>query len=226
MIAVRRLQSIFWLLLVTLGAIAVYLVSLRVASERTELARVERQILSAKREIRYLETEFGARASMRQLERWNSENFRFSTPTVAQYLDGERALASLDGLAPNGPAYVAAPVMTAMVETPADLPSAVAQSIAAAPAVRSDAVLSQAAPASQPEPKPETKTKTAAAPAKAEPAAIRTAAAAPARAAAPKTAAETRRVERIAMLEQTLLDDHTLGDLARMAAREKGRAMR
>ncbi len=224
MIAVRRLQSIFWLLLVTLGAIAVYLVSLRVASERTELARVERQILSAKREIRYLETEFGARASMRQLERWNSENFRFSTPTVAQYLDGERALASLDGLTPNGPAYVAAPVMTAMVETPADLPSAVAQSIAAAPVVRSDAVPAQAAPASRPETKPETKT--AAAPAKAEPPAVRTAAAAPVRPAAPKTAAETRRVERIAMLEQTLLDDHTLGDLARMAAREKGRAMR
>lgn len=224
MIAVRRLQSIFWLLLVTLGAIAVYLVSLRVASERTELARVERQILSAKREIRYLETEFGARASMRQLERWNSENFRFSTPTVAQYLDGERALASLDGLAPNGPAYVAAPVMTAMVETPADLPSAVAQSIAAAPVVRSDAVPAQAATASRPETKLETKT--AAAPAKAEPPVVRTASATPARAAASKTAAETRRVERIAMLEQTLLDDHTLGDLARMAAREKGRAMR
>jgi hypothetical protein len=110
------------------------------------------------------------------------------------------------------------------VETPADLPSAVAQSIAAAPVVRSDAVPAQAAPASRPETKPETKA--TATPAKAEPAAVRTAAAAPVRPAAPKTAAETRRVERIAMLEQTLLDDHTLGDLARMAAREKGRAMR
>src|SRR3546814_8291222 len=82
MIAVKRLQSIFWVLLVTLGAIAVYLVSLRVATVRTELARVDAQILSAKREIRYLETEFSARASMRQLERWNNENFRFSTHTV------------------------------------------------------------------------------------------------------------------------------------------------
>src|SRR3546814_14489253 len=69
---------------------------------------------SAKREIRYLETEFSARASMRQLERWNNENFRFSTPTVAQYLDGEKALASLEGMTPNGPAYVATPVMTAI----------------------------------------------------------------------------------------------------------------
>src|SRR3546814_10216647 len=63
---------------------------------------------------------------MRQLERWNNENFRFSTPTVAQYLDGEKALASLEGMTPNGPAYVATPVMTAMVESPADLPSAAA----------------------------------------------------------------------------------------------------
>ena len=219
MIAVKRLQSIFWLLLVTLGAIAVYLVSLRVASERTELARVERQILSAKREIRYLETEFGARASMRQLERWNSENFRFSTPTATQYLDGERALASLEGITPDGPAYVASPVMTAMVEGPADLPSAVAAAVAARPEVRTDAV------AAKPEPQA-TATVKAESPAKAPKPAVRTAEAAPAPKPAPKSAADARRLERVAMLEQTLLDDHTLGDLARLAAREKGRAMR
>lgn len=217
MIAVKRLQSIFWVLLVTLGAIAVYLVSLRVASERTELARVERQILSAKREIRYLETEFGARASMRQLERWNSENFRFSTPTAAQYLDGERALASLDRVTPAGPAYIASPVMTAMVEGPADLPSAVAKAVAVQPAVRSDAV------AARPLAKAVAK---AEAPAKAENPPVQMAKAISAPRPAPKTTGDARRIERVAMLEQTLLDDHTLGDLARLAAREKGRAMR
>ncbi|MBB4639728.1 colicin transporter [Rhizorhapis suberifaciens] len=223
MIAVKRLQSIFWVLLVTLGAIAVYLVSLRVASERTELARVERQILSAKREIRYLETEFGARASMRQLERWNSENFRFSTPTAAQYLDGERALASLEGVTPTGPAYVATPVMTAMVEGPADLPSAVAKAVAVQPEVSSDAVTARPAPESRAPAVARTD-----APAKAEKPPVRTAqaVAAPAPRPAPKTTADARRVERVAMLEQTLLDDHTMGDLARLAAREKGRAMR
>src|SRR3546814_16995842 len=35
-----------------------------------------------------------------------------------------------------------------------------------------------------------------------------------------------RRTERLAMLEQKLLDESTLGDIARIAAREKGRAMR
>src|SRR3546814_16313325 len=117
---------------------------------RTELGRVDAQILSAKREIRYLETEFSARASMRPLERWNNEHFRFSPPTVAQYLDGEKALASLEGMTPHGPAYVAPPVMTAMVDSPADLPSA-APNAALSPAqaqVRGDA----ATPPSPPTP--------------------------------------------------------------------------
>ncbi|MCF8707539.1 colicin transporter [Rhizorhapis sp. SPR117] len=202
MIAVKRLQSIFWVLLVALGAIAVYLVSLRVASERTELARVEAQILSTKRDMRYLETEFGARASLRQLERWNNENFRFSTPTVAQYLNGEKALASLDGIAPGHPGYVAAPVMTAMVETDDDLPAAVAKPAVAPAAAQVHEPAAVARPSEE----------------KAEPGIVRTASA--------RVAPEPRRVERMAMLEQTLLDDHTLGDIARLAARENGRMMR
>lgn len=219
MIAVKRLQSIFWVLLVTLGAIAVYLVSLRVASERTELARVERQILAAKREIRYLETEFGARASMRQLERWNSENFRFSTPTAAQYLNGERALASLEGISPNGPVYVAAPVMTAMVETPADVPASAAKAIAApVPAPAPGQAESAARPIET----------AAVAPKKTEAAAKTLEKSAPVQVAAiaAKPARQARQAQRIAMLEQKLLDDHTLGDLAKLAAREGGRMMR
>lgn len=212
MIAVKRLQSIFWVLLVTMGAIAVYLVSLRVASERTELARVERRILAAKREIRYLETEFGARASMRQLERWNAENFRFSTPTVAQYLNGERALASLGGISPNGPTYVAAPVMTAMVETPADAPAAVAEAIAAPVPVRAESVARPVETAAK----------------KVEPVAKKPEKSAPVQVAvsAARPAQQARQAQRIAMLEQKLLDDHTMGDLARIAAREGGRMMR
>src|SRR3546814_6298415 len=91
-------------------------------------------------DIRYLETEFGARANMRQLERWNQDDFLYATPTAQQYLAGERALAHLDGVQPNGPDYVAPPVMVAMVQTPADLPSA-PQAAPASPAptqIRSD----------------------------------------------------------------------------------------
>lgn len=216
MIAVRRLQSIFWVLLVTMGAIAVYLVSLRVASERTELARVERQILAAKHDIRYLETEFGARASMRQLERWNSENFRFSTPTAVQYLNGEKALASLEGITPNGPAYVATPVMTAMVETPADVPASAAKAISAPAPVRAETA-DRAIPAT-PAPTPTKAASIPAKPVEARPVRVAVAVA--------KPAPVIRRAERMAMLEQKLLDDHTMGDLARLAARETGRVMR
>src|SRR3546814_4440034 len=124
MIAVKRLQSLIWILLVALGALGAYMVSLKVATERNELMKVRAQIARAKADIRYLETEFGARANMRQLERWNQDDFLYATPTAQQYLAGERALAHLDGVQPNGPDYVAPPVMVAMVQTPADLPSA------------------------------------------------------------------------------------------------------
>jgi hypothetical protein len=116
MIAVKRLQSLFWVLLVALGALGAYLVSLRVATERNDLMHVRAQIARARADIRYLETEFSARANMRQLEAWNAEDFRYSALPAEHYLHGERELAQLDGMEPNGPAYIAQPVMVAMVD--------------------------------------------------------------------------------------------------------------
>jgi len=203
MIAVKRLQSVLWVLLVTFGALAAYLVSLSVGTERNELARVRSEIASTRSEIRYLQTEFSARSSLRQLEKWNAEDLLYTTPTAAQYLAGERALAHLDGVEPNGPAFRAPPVMTAMVETPADLPSA-----------------SQPAPAS-----PATKQVVE------EASLIRTAQAADkvTKLAAPKpvkdkdgkTGDQARKSERMAMLDSKLLDDGTLGELTARAARER-----
>ncbi len=206
MIAVKRLQSLFWVLLVTLGALAAYMVSLRAATERNELNRVRSQIAQTRGEIRYLETEFSARASLRQLERWNAEDFRYSTPTVGQYLDGERALASLDGVQPNGPAYVAPPVMTAMVQSPADLPPVVqvAQASPAATQIRSDIAIIRTAQAAD---KVEHLSRPAASPS------------AKADRARPSPVART--AERMAMLDSKLLDDRTLGDLSARADGEK-----
>lgn len=206
MIAVKRLQSLFWVLLVTLGALAAYMVSLRAATERNELNRVRSQIAQTRGEIRYLETEFSARASLRQLERWNAEDFRYSTPTVGQYLDGERALASLDGVQPNGPAYVAPPVMTAMVQSPADLPPVVqvAQASPAATQIRSDIAIIRTAQAAD---KVDHLPRPAASPSvKAD-------------RARPSPVART--AERMAMLDSKLLDDRTLGDLSARADGEK-----
>ena len=98
LMAARKLQGIGLVLLVLFLAMTLYPVSLKVASKRSELARVERDIRKTRENIRYLETEFGARASMRQLERWNVENFAYSAPTASQYLEGERALANLGNI--------------------------------------------------------------------------------------------------------------------------------
>jgi hypothetical protein len=216
MIAVKRLQSLFWILLVALGALGAYMVSLRVATERNELARVNARIAAARADIRYMETEFGARASMRQLERWNAEDFAYATPSAQQYLAGERALAQLDGIQPNGTAYVAPPVMVAMVETPADLPSApqVTPASPAASQISSEIAIIRTAHA-QDEVKALAKV------------AVKT----PAERA--KAAADTsrpnpvaRQAERMAMLDAKLLDDSTLGELSAKAARERKKGVR
>lgn len=207
MIAVKRLQSLFWVLLVAFGALAAYLVSLRVATERNELMQVRTQIAAARADIRYLETEFSARANMRQLEQWNSDDFRYAALPAEHYLDGERALAHLDGIEPNGPAYVARPVLAAMADASTttaigageEKPSAVERS-APQPVVRETpsqavAVLADAGD-------------------RRRAVAVRTGQ--PVRSAALARAAS----ERVALLEARLLDDHTLGDIGRRAAVE------
>ena len=55
MIAVKRLQSLIWVILVALGALGAYMVSLKVATERNELMKVRAQIARAKADIRYLD---------------------------------------------------------------------------------------------------------------------------------------------------------------------------
>lgn len=216
MIAVKRLQSLIWVLLVALGALGAYLVSLKVATERNELMRVRAQIARTRADIRYLETEFSARSSMRQLERWNQDDFMYATPTAQQYLAGEQALAQLDGVQPNGPDYVAPPVMVAMVETPADLPSAPqkAPESPAATQIRSDiAVIREAHAADNVEKLPRPARATPAQQAKADADVSR-----------PNPIA--RKAERMAMLDAKLLDDSTLGDLSARAARERRKEAR
>ncbi|HEV2568739.1 hypothetical protein [Sphingomonas sp.] len=90
----RRLRPIGWVAGVASAALAFYLVSLQVASERTHLESVERKIALTQRQIRHLETEFSARASLRQLEEYNDEVLALAAPKVDQYLTSEVQLAS------------------------------------------------------------------------------------------------------------------------------------
>src|SRR3546814_11828116 len=64
--------------------------SLKGAATRSELTRIERDIVQARDNIRYLESELAVRASMRQLEQWNADTFGYSAPDAAQYLENER----------------------------------------------------------------------------------------------------------------------------------------
>ena len=114
LMAARKLQSIGLLMLVTICALAAYPVSLHVASTRTELRRVESEVVATRRRIRMIEGEIAVLASMGQLEQWNADSFGYVAPAPGQYLAGERALASIDQLRPTGEAQVRAPILVAM----------------------------------------------------------------------------------------------------------------
>ena len=77
------------------AALGCYLVSLNVASERSELESVEAQIVDTQREIRVLQTEIGTRGRLAQLERWNANFIRLSAPSADQILEGSFQLASM-----------------------------------------------------------------------------------------------------------------------------------
>jgi len=197
LMAARKLQGIGLVLLVLIFAMMLYPVSLKVAATRSELTRIERQIDRTRGNIRYLESELAVRASMRQLEQWNAENFGYSAPSASQYLENERQLASLDGLPRARGANEVAPVLMAMVSPVAvptapkvsvvDEPAAAARPVVAKPAVK-PVVLAQA----------ETSVRSDVAP----------------------RMAPTRRREQLKMIEDQLLAESTLADLKRAAARE------
>lgn len=235
MIAVKRLQSLFWVLFVALGALSAYLVSLKVATERNELMRVRGQIAAARADIRYLETEFGARASMRQLERWASQDFHYSALGAERYLSDERQLAQLDGLQPNGSDYAPQPVLVAMIEggsqeqaaPAAEQVEAVAPNPAALKIPVETAPVVKAAPAALPAHAVAVK-ETKSAKTTKDPATVATVRLAqadkPVRAARAEPA--SRKAERMAMLDAQLLDSRTLSALGRKAAIDGGRAAR
>ncbi|MFZ3485262.1 hypothetical protein [Sphingomonas sp. 3-13AW] len=235
-------KTLGWCLCVAVVAPAFYLVTSQVAAERSRLESVERAIVKARSDIRTLETEFDTRANLAQLERWNGDVLSLAAPRAEQFVGGEAMLAQLPGrtpgddvqfasyVVPSAPVVLTAATM-AQSQAEADAAKAIAAEAATA---RAPVATASVAP---------TQRKAAAAPvavAKADPAprkpvaapvavasaapAPRKPAAAPVRTAAVVTAAPVRPVERkaqaVAMLDQTLLSDRTLRDLARGARAE------
>src|SRR4051794_23599593 len=91
----RSFRSVFMVASCAGAALGCYLVSLRVASERSALEGVETQIVTTQRDIRLLQTEIGTRGRLAQLERWNVKVLALSAPSADQFLSGSFELAKL-----------------------------------------------------------------------------------------------------------------------------------
>jgi hypothetical protein len=97
----RGFKPVGWVAAVAGAALGCYMLSLNVASERAELAGLERKIIRAKQDIRTLQTELGTRGRMSQLEHWNAEVLALAAPTSNQFLENEIVLARFDKRAPT-----------------------------------------------------------------------------------------------------------------------------
>lgn len=113
----QRFKSVAWVAGVALAATLLYIISLQVATERGRLELLDEQIVETQRDIRQLQTEFGTRASLRQLERWNGEALALSAPSAGQYLNSEAAISDIDQNR-LGDATAAPPPMMAAVMMP------------------------------------------------------------------------------------------------------------
>jgi hypothetical protein len=92
----RGFKSVVWVAAVGGAALGCYMLSLQVATERADLAKVEARIIAAKQEIRSLQTELGTRGRLSQLEQWNADVLALSAPATGQFLQDEFLLARLD----------------------------------------------------------------------------------------------------------------------------------
>ncbi len=225
----HRFRPVVWVVGCAFAATALYTVSLSVAAERARLEKVDRQIANTQNEIRQLQTELGTRASLRQLERWNSEVLALGAPKAGQFRATETALQTLDGGILPASVGAPAPVMVAAATAPAPAPANMTQP--ATGPVQTAQLAQGAKPVAAASKSAPSAAKPAAAPAK--PVALASADVRPARAAAtskpaakataPKPAAsksEPAKPQRFAMLDRKLVDQRTFSEILVRAASE------
>jgi hypothetical protein len=129
----RGFKSVGWVAAVGAAALGCYMLSLQVATERADLARVERQIISTKQQIRSLQTELGTRGRLTQLEQWNEDVLALAAPASGQFLQDEFTLARLE--THDSTVADSAPVRMAALETGQTSPAAPVAAAKSAPAV-------------------------------------------------------------------------------------------
>lgn len=214
MTAAYRMRGLGWFGSCVAIILGFYLVSLQVASERKKVDVLNGRIRDAERDIRALETEFDTRANLAQLEKWNGDILALSSPTAAQFVPDEAALAAIDLhavptmaeggatqmaalLVPSLPVALPAPVETAAVVTAV---SSAKAALAPAPSAVRVANVSQAVPVATPKAR-----------------IVRMASII-------KSAAVAKvRPQAVAMLDRKLLSDQTFGDILSSARTERAR---
>jgi len=239
----KGFKPVIWVTAVGTAALACYMLSLRVAAERADLAGLERRIISTQQQIRALNTELGTRGRVQQLQLWNDEVLALVAPVSGQYLAGgvslarfetrqpvladqaEVRMASAEVPAPGAPAapvsvqpqraVAAAPAPAAPLRQPAMVHRASLTVEPAAPAAARAEPPRPAAAAARPPVQP-ARTRTASA----EPAPVR--AEAPPRPAAQRARPATGAPARPAARQAALLDESTLRDLGSAARAERG----
>lgn len=92
----RAFKPVAWVAAVAVPALGCYMLSLKVAAERAELANVEARILAARQDIRTLQTELGTRGRLQQLEQWNADVLALAAPVSTQFLARDVSLARFD----------------------------------------------------------------------------------------------------------------------------------
>lgn len=140
----RSFKSVGWVAGIGAAALGCYMLSLKVASERAELAAVESRIVVTQRAIRDLQTELGTRGRLQQLEHWNAEVLALSAPAAGQFVENDLMLARFETQGASE-AGVEAPVRMASAEAApqpaphAEAPAAARRAVAPAPEQRSAA---------------------------------------------------------------------------------------
>lgn len=99
----RGFRPVGWVAALGAAALCCYMLSLRVASERADLARLDRKIVATQQSIRTLQTEVGTRSRIPQLEEWNEEVLALAAPAAGQFIEANVSLARFDLRAPPAP---------------------------------------------------------------------------------------------------------------------------
>jgi hypothetical protein len=121
----RSFHSVFMVASCAGAALGCYMVSLHVASERSQLEDVESRIVVAQRDMRVLQTEIGTRGRLTQLERWNASVLALSAPGANQFVSGGYELAKLTRNQPT--VDFQAPVVLASAPAPERTPALIGQ---------------------------------------------------------------------------------------------------